>query len=115
MTNKYPIFQHWYKTLSWILGSVEKFPKNARFSTASRIADISLDAMELVIEAIYSKNRKIILIKFNMNLEKLRVLFRISNDKRYISISQYEYVSNAIDKAGRMAGGWKKHNEKKTK
>lgn len=111
MSRDYPIFDHWYTTLDWILQTVEKYPKNARFSIASRIADISLDAMESVIEAIYSKNRKHILLKFNMHLEKLRVFFRLSHHRRYISVSQYEYISKAIDKAGRMAGGWIKSNE----
>ena len=46
MNENYPLFTHWYKTLDWILSAVEKFPKNARFSLASRIADAALDTME---------------------------------------------------------------------
>ncbi|SLM27479.1 conserved hypothetical protein [Desulfamplus magnetovallimortis] len=108
MSPRYPIFEHWYKTLDWILGAIEKYPKNARFSIASRIGSISLDAMELLIEAIYTKNRKPILDQFNMQLEKLRIFFRLSHDRRYISTVQYGYISKAIDTAGKMAGGWKK-------
>ena len=43
-----------------------------------------------------------------MILEKLRVFFRISHGRRYISHAQYEYISGAIDITGRMAGGWLK-------
>ena len=108
MNKTYPIFEQWYKTLNWILGTVEKYPKNARFSIASRVADLSIDAMESIIEVIYTKDRKPILDRLNMQLEKLRVLFRLSHDRRYISMSQYEYVSKAINTTGKMAGGWRK-------
>jgi hypothetical protein len=108
MNKTYPLFEHWYKTLDWILSCVEKFPKNARFSLASRIADLSLGAMELIIEAIYSKDRSAILTALNLNFEKLRVLFRIAHDRRYISGRQYEFISKAINESGKMTGGWKK-------
>ena len=108
MSKTYPLFEHWYKALDWILSSVEKFPRNARFSLASRIAELALEAMELIIEAIYSKNRAIVLDKLNLNFEKLRVLFRIAHDRKYISVRQYEYISRIINEAGKMTGGWRK-------
>lgn len=104
----YPIFQQWYKTLDWILTTVEKYPKNTRFIMASRISNLALDAMETIIEAVYTKKRAALLARLNMILEKLRVFFRISHGRRYISHSQYEYISGAIDITGRMAGGWLK-------
>jgi len=109
MKDRYPLFVHWYKTLDWILSAVERFPKSVRFSLASRTADAALDAMEGVVEAIYSKNRGYLLDRFNLRLEKLRVFFRIAHDRRFISTRQYEHIAESIDQAGRMAGGWKKH------
>ena len=64
--------------------------------------------MELIVEAIYTKDRRPILNRINLILEKQRVLFRMSHDRRFISTSQYEHVSRAIEEAGRMVGGWKK-------
>jgi len=104
----YPIFEQWYRTLDWILATVEKYPKNARFTMASRISNLAMDAMETVIEAVYTKKRRVLLERLNMTLEKLRVFFRISHDRRYISHSQYEYISGAINITGKMAGGWLK-------
>lgn len=103
-----PLFDHWYQTLGWILDTVEKYPKNARFSIASKIADLSLDVLEKIIEAVYSKQKTEILNELNLILEKLRVLFRLSHDRRYISGSQYEYISRAVNSAGKMVGGWRK-------
>ncbi len=66
MKDQYPLFTHWYKTLDWILSAVERFPKNARFSLASRLADTALDTMELIVEAIYTKHRRPMLDKINL-------------------------------------------------
>lgn len=107
MKENYPLFVHWYKTLNWILSAIEKFPKNARFSIASRIADAGLDTMESIIEAIYTKDRIHILDRINLHLEKQRVLFRIAFDRHFISAGQHEYIAKALDETGRMTGGWR--------
>lgn len=107
MTGDYPLFVHWYKTVDWILSTVERFPKNARFSMASRMADACLDTLMLIIDAIYRKDRLTVLDEINLLLEKQRVLFRLSFERRYISTRQYEFIAASIDEAGRMTGGWR--------
>ncbi len=76
-THDYPLFVHWQQTLDWILDITERLPQKVRFTLANRIADLSLDILEDIIEAIYQKQRANILRKINLNLEKLRVLFRL--------------------------------------
>jgi flagellar biosynthesis/type III secretory pathway protein FliH len=109
-TEDYPLYVHWYKTLSWIMDSAERLPKKVRFSIAMRIMDLSLEILELIIEAIYQKERSVTLKKINLNLEKLRVLFRFCFERRYLSIKQYEYISRALNEAGKMTGGWIKQD-----
>ena len=108
MKEDYPLFVHWYQTTDWILSTVERFPKSVKFSLGNRISEATLDIVELIIEAIYTRKRSHILDRINMGIEKQRVLFRIAHDRRYISTRQYEYIAKALDKAGRMTGGWKK-------
>jgi hypothetical protein len=108
MTNDYPIFVQWYKTLDWILATIENFPRKARFSVASRLVDQSLDTVELIIDAIYTKNRLPVLDKINLSLEKQRILFRIAHDRNYITLRQYEYISKELNEVGKMVGGWRK-------
>jgi len=108
MREDYPLFVHWYRTLDWILDAVERFPKSARFSVASRIAEAALDTMDLVVAAIYTKSRTHILDQMNLGIERQRVLFRLSHDRKYISTRQYEHIADALDEAGRMVGGWRK-------
>jgi hypothetical protein len=111
MREDYPIYIHWYQTLDWILSTIEKFPKNARFSLASRLSDLALDTLEGTIEAIYlPQKRHSVLNQINLDLEKQRVFFRLAHDRRYITTKQYHYISKAIDEMGKMVGGWKKAN-----
>ena len=106
MNEDYPVFRKGYMILDWILDKCEKFPKSVRFTFSNRISNVGLDILEKVIEAIYSKNRVNVLISINLLLEKLRVFFRLSFKRRYISFRQYEYISKEINEFGRMIGGW---------
>ena len=53
-----------------------------------------------------------ILKRINLYIEKLRVMFRISYKRKYMTIRQYEYISGLLDETGKMIGGWKKTSEK---
>jgi len=109
MTAKYPVFEKWSRTLDWILDTVEKYPRSARFTLSGRIANIGLDVMEKIIEAIYTKDRLPILRMINLYLEKLRVLFRISMERKYLSLRQFEFIAGELRESGQMIGGWQKH------
>lgn len=108
MNENYPLFTKWKDILNWILDRCDGFPKSIRFTFTNRISNFSLEILELIIESIYNKNRTKYLKQINMNLEKLRVFFRIACDRRYVSIKQYEYISRELNTAGKMTGGWAK-------
>jgi len=107
-THDYPLFVHWQQTLHWIMDSAERFPQKARFTLANRIVELALDVLENIIEAIYSGTRKVFLQRINLQLEKLRILFRLSCERHYISLKQLEYISRQLNEAGKMTGGWLK-------
>jgi len=108
MKEDFPIFVKWFDTTDWILDTVEKFPKSVRFTISGRMANMTLDVMEGIIEAIYTKDRSYILERINLYIEKLRVMFRITYKRKYISAKQYEHVSGLLNETGKMIGGWKK-------
>ena len=105
MLSDYPIFEKWYSLLDWILDRVDSFPKSVRSTVSDHVSNLALDTLELIIETVYSKNKKSALEKVNLKLEKLRIFFRLCKDRRYISISQYEFVSKEINAVGLMVGG----------
>ena len=108
MLNDYPIFQKWYTTLNWILDKVESFPKSVRFTITTKISNISIEILELIIEMIYNKSKRNFLLNINLKLEKLRIFFRLTKDRTYLSIKQYEFIIRNIDEVGRMVGGMMK-------
>lgn len=106
--NTPPLIEHWYKTANWILDKCDRFPKQTRFTVSGRISNLTLEILEHLIEATYSKEKRAQLLKVNLALEKLRFLFRLTFDRRYINISQYEFIQTEINTAGKMCGGWLK-------
>lgn len=108
-----PIFVKWESTLNWILETTEKFPKNSRFTFGQRLINLSLDLMEYIVEAIYTKDKNDILKQANITLEKMRIFFRLSEKRNYISKKQYEFISGELNETGAMLGGWIKQQEYK--
>lgn len=102
----YPIFEQWYRTLNWLLERCERMPKHTRFTVSGRMVNLASETTELLLEAIYTKERQALLKRVNLNLEKLRFFNRLCKDRRYLSISQYEYLAREINKTGKMCGGW---------
>lgn len=102
------LLEHWFKTTDWILDKCDRFPKQTRFTIAGRIGNLAVDVLELITEAAYSKEKRALLIQVNLRLEKLRLLFRLCHERRYINPVQYEFIQSEINTAGRMCGGWLK-------
>lgn len=95
-----------YQFLLWLVPTVEKFPKSQKFLLGDRIQNLALDVQESLIEATYSKNPAAHLSGANLRLEKLRFLFRLALDLKYLDPRRYEFSARAIDEIGRMVGGW---------
>jgi hypothetical protein len=70
-----------------------------------------LDVQELLIEAHYSREKRSLLRRVNLLLERLRVLVRLAKDLRCLALSQYEYAAREIDLTGRLVGGWLRQQE----
>lgn len=102
----YPLYVHWYQTLCWLLETCDRFPKQSRWVLGNRVANHGLDAMEAIVEAIYTKARLPLLRQINRHIELLRVLLRIAHHRHYLSSKQFAYISEQLDTAGRMTGAW---------
>lgn len=100
------IFVRWFEFIEWLLNATMKFPQKARFTFAQRIDNLALDLVEDLIESRYTLEKRAILKRANLKLEKLRVLIRLSHKLKYLPHNGYEYASKAIDEVGRMLGGW---------
>lgn len=108
MIDNYPIFTKWYLIMNLILDHVEKFPKHLRFSVNNRILNLNADILELIIELLYSKEKISFIDKINLNLEKLRIYFRICEERKFLSKKQAYRIQREFDEFGKMIGGWKR-------
>ena len=103
-----PVVEKHYQLILWMLPKIANFPKDQRFLLADRIERILLDILEMLIEAVYSKNKREILIKVNLKLDILRFMMRIAKDMRYVNVKAYDFFCQSALEIGRMVGGWLK-------
>jgi hypothetical protein len=106
--DKPPVYTCLSELLGWTIDRTASFPKSHRFTVGQRIDNLTLDAMEACITAIFrSKSTKAEpLHSLNLMLEKLCVLWRIACDRGWISQGQSLHAAGKIDEIGRMTGGW---------
>ncbi len=100
-----------YRFLLWLVPTVEKFPRSQKFLLGDRIQATALDVLERLIEATYTRARQPMLAAANLGIEKLRFLFRLSHDLKFLDIRRYEFAARSLDEIGRLVGGWRKMSD----
>ena len=108
-----PLFVLWYDLSKWLIQKTEKFPRKIRFSFSNRIDNLALSIIESIIEARYSRRKKDVLRRIDLDMEKLLVLLRMCHDLKHLDHKGYEFASKKINEAGRMVGGWRKQEAKR--
>ena len=114
--NRPPVYALLVDLTGWTLDRTASLPKSQRFTFGERVDRLTLDCLELVIEAIYQppSAKAAPLQQVNLHLEKLRVFWRLICDRGWISAQQLLFVSQRLDEIGRMVGGWLKDAERRT-
>lgn len=99
----------WEQVLGELLDRTGAFPRSARFSFAARIDGRALDVLEAIASARYAPlvEKRRLLADADRHLAVLRVLLRVSHQRRLLDLGALEHHSQALDLAGRMLGGWR--------
>ena len=89
MADRPPIYTVTVQLVDWTLGRTADIPKSQRFTFAQRLDNLTLDALMLVVEALFTKGeaRRQRLLALNIGLEKLRVLWRLVEGRRWVNDS----------------------------
>lgn len=103
-----PIFEKTYELILWLYLRVNKFPKSQRFVLGQHIENTILQVLKGIIQANSERKKLPYLKQTSVELDKLRILVRLSKDLRFISIRQYGFAAKKINEIGRMLGGWMK-------
>lgn len=94
--------------LGWTLDRTAGLPKSARFTFGQRLDNLTLDALMLVTRTVFSPRaqKAALLRELNLLLEQLRVLWRLVQERHWISQQQLLFANARLDEIGRMIGGW---------
>ena len=106
-----PALEAMYRFLLWLVPTVEKFPRSQKFLLGDRIQSTAPDVLERLIEATYTRGRQPLLAAANLGIEKLRFLFRLCFDLKFLDMRRYEHAARSLDEIGRMIGGWRKASD----
>ena len=100
------IFHKTYEFIRWLHSLLKKFPKSEKYTMAQKIENTALNVLESIIQSNNDFDKKANLQKAIVELDKLRIFFRLSKDLQLVSFRQYEYGCSLINEIGRMLGGW---------
>ncbi|MGO9743424.1 MAG: diversity-generating retroelement protein Avd [Roseiarcus sp.] len=101
-----PAVEAHFQFLLWLVPTVEKFPRDQKFLLGDRIQTTALDVLEFLVEATYTRDRRALLARANLGIEKLRFLFRLAFELKHLGSRRYEYAARSLNEIGRLIGGW---------
>ncbi len=103
------VIKRGYDFSKWLLQHTGKFPKSYRFSVAAKLENGVLDFIEATTVANMRKNKLPLLKQADEALARMRLLFRLSYEMRFINLQSYKFGSGQLVELGKLLGGWIKN------
>jgi hypothetical protein len=100
------VIKRGYDFSKWLLQHTGKFPKSYRFSVAAKLENAILEFIEYTTVANMRQDKLPMLRKADESLARIRLLFRLSYEMRFINLKSYEYGSRQLVELGKLLGGW---------
>ena len=104
-----PIYVATHDMLNWLVPHLEGWPRPQRFLLARQVLESATSFYRLLLRArkVQQQARADLLLEADAELETLKGLLRLGQERRYMSLGQYEHVSRMISNIGRQMGGWR--------
>ncbi len=93
----------------WLMQHTGRFPKSYRFTIAVRLENAMLEMIENMAVANMRRNKIPLLRQADECLTRVRLLFRLSYEMRFVNLKTYKFGSENLVELGKMLGGWMKH------
>ena len=110
MANKAPaelkIIEATYAFVVWSCQHVGKFPRSHRYTLGAKLETRLLGVLESLIRAKFRRDRLALLQEVNLELELLRIEFRLAKDLQCLAVESYGSASRFVNEIGRQLGGW---------
>ncbi len=108
---KSPLISQYYRLVIWIQDRLVRFPKVERGALVPQIGNLATGLLLVLVEAYYSRQKLELLRKANLMLEQLRLVLRLSKDRKLLTLTQYQYASKEMVEIGKQLGGWINHQK----
>ena len=79
-----PALEAHFQFILWLVPTVEKFPRQQKFLLGDRIQTTALDVLEFLVEATYTRDRRSLLARANLGIEKLRFFCRLAVELKHL-------------------------------
>jgi hypothetical protein len=109
MGKEAPIYVRTHDMLDWLVPHLERWPRPQRFFLAREVLDGAIRFYRLLLRArkVEGEERARVLLDADVELEVLKGLLRLGQERRYMSLDQYEHISTVMADIGRQLGGWR--------
>lgn len=110
-----PIYVQTHDMLSWLVPHLEGWPRPQRFFLARQVLESATQFYRLLLRArkVQGERRCQTLLDADVELEALKALLRLGQEREYMNIGQYEHVSAMLMEIGRQLGGWRASMERR--
>lgn len=92
--------------LVWVIERVAKMPRDHKFTVGDRLVQECLAITTLLVEASYVRERLSLLLQASRGLTRARVLVRVAQRLKLLSMAQREHFAEQSTEIGKMIGGW---------
>jgi hypothetical protein len=115
MARDAPIYVQTHDLLNWLVPHLENWPRPQRFFLARQVLECATQFYRLLLRArkVQGAERRQALLEADVELETLKALLRLGEERRYMSLGQYRHVSALVAEIGRQLGGWRASLERR--
>jgi hypothetical protein len=115
MAREAPIYVQTHDMLNWLTPHLEKWPRTQRFFLARQVIETAVQFYRTLLLArkVRGAERRRALLDADVELETLKALLRLGQERQYMSLDQYRHVSAMLAEIGRQLGGWRASMEKR--
>lgn len=115
MEDKLILFQKIYDLTLWLFPLVNRIPKFHKVVLGRQLEELALSLLLRVLSANRARGakRKRLQLTLSDELDKLRILLRLTKDLRFMSIKQYSYSARMMNEIGKILYGWTRSTPKK--
>ena len=105
-----PIYVATHDMLAWLVPHLEGWPRPQRFLLARQVLNSATSFYRLLLRArkVQGAARAAVLLDADTELETLKALLRLGQERRYMSLRQYEHISGLLRNIGQQLGGWRR-------